>query len=131
MAALHSGCDLSERERLILEARTNDVWDLRDIALDLGISWKQALKIEAPLLAEAGAHPDGLPKRRPASVKVPWRKIEAHPERLSKSESLAQRAWRQAAEMGKSRLRFRLQVEGNVIRIERVTAHRAARTVKP
>jgi hypothetical protein len=51
LAVLHSGWDLSERERRILEARTNDEWDLRDVALDLGITWRQALEIEELLLA--------------------------------------------------------------------------------
>ena len=108
-AVLHSGCDLSERERSILEARTNDEWDLRDVALDLGITWKQALEIEEPLLAKMEAPSGGLSERA--------------------RQILEQRAWRQAAGMGKGSIKVHLQVEGNVIRIGRVAAA-AAGTVK-
>ena len=105
-AVLHSGCDLSERERSILEARTNDEWDLRDVALDLGMTWKQALEIEEPLLAKVEAPSGGLSERA--------------------RQILEQRAWRQAAETGKGSIKVHLQVEGNVIRVERVVGAKAA-----
>ena len=85
-------------QRSILEARTNDEWDLRDVALDLGMTWKQALEIEEPLLAKVEAPSGGLSERA--------------------RQILEQRAWRQAAETGKGSIKVHLQVEGNVIRVD-------------
>ena len=130
MAALHSGCDLSERERPILEARTNDVWDLRDVALDLGISWKQALKIEEPLLAKAGAHSGGLPERE-RQCQSPLAKDRGASGTVVEKRDTRSKGVAPSGRDGQKVIRFHLQVEGNVIRIERVAAHRAARTVKP
>ncbi len=101
LAVLHSGWKLTERQRRILTARTTD-FDLEHIALELGMTHKRALKIEWPLLAKIEAHPEGLPKRA--------------------QRILAQRAWRQAAEERS----VAIQVEGNVIRLERAAARRVS-----
>jgi hypothetical protein len=65
LAVLHSGWKLSERQRLILTARTEEI-DLEDIANHLGMTWKRALKIEWRLLTKIETYP---PERLPENAR--------------------------------------------------------------